>query len=282
MNPANMNLEEKRKLSLEEARAGPDRQKPPLGTRQANRSASPLGNPVPRHQAKQTSPAPRFAAPKNIQVMKTFEKRSFDDGESAAFTVDDTVSTLSASVVQRHVNRDLTNSRYQAEPEVKLDTTLNLDDTGEAVVPDLRASPAPQTPKRNSKLNWSPKPDTEAALSPSGNSEVNNVLFCENFCGDGDAGLLNSPGVLTTNKSREEPDFTVYLMAYMREINKDLKWLGESIQNGIQIGSFLESVTVSEEDLDGMLGILETELEELPEDYSLIKNEFVRDRTNNV
>jgi hypothetical protein len=158
----------------------------------------------------------------------------------------------------------------------------NLDDKGEAVVPDLRPTLEPRTPKRNSKLDSSPVTDTRAALSPGGNSEVNNLLFCENLCGDGAAEFLNWPGVLTTNESREGPGFSVYLMAYMREINKDLKWLGESIQNGIQVGSFLEVVTVSEEDLDGMLGILETELEELPEDYSFIKNEFVLGRTDHV
>jgi hypothetical protein len=282
MNPANINPQEKLMLALEEARAGPQRQKPPLGTRPANRTASPLNNPVPRHEAKGASPPPRFDAPKDIHVMKTFEKRSFDDGESAAFTVDDTISTLSASVVQRHVNRDLTNSRYQAQPEKKLGTTYNLDDTGEAVVPSLRESPHPQTRKKNSKLYSTPVPITTAAISPGGNSEVNNILFCDNFCGDVDDVLPNSPGVLTSNRSREEPDFTVYLMAYMREINKDLMWLGESIQNGIQTGSFMEAVTISEEDLDGMLGILETELVELPDDYSFIKNEFARGRMHNV
>lgn len=238
---------EQLKLALEEARA-------------ALKRKSPLESSMLRNQAQTNQTGlerPGFVTPTDIEVMKTTEKFVFDDGQSAAITVDDTISTLSASVVQRYVHREVTNSRNDMET------------SDETFLPDSSAAPAPKSLEDNNSKLRSTTPDT-AAISPSVNSEV---LYCQNFCVDGDFMMPSSPGVLTARRGKEEPDFAVYLMAYLREINNDLKWLGESIQSSWKKATFMDAVTISENDLDGMLGILKTEMEEIPVDITTMQNE---------
>ena len=237
-----------------------------------------------------------FQAPTDISVSKRYEIQSFDDGDSAAFTVDDSVSTLSASVVQRHINRDLTNSRYKealeqdkAEQErlkqVKegqvagTATTTNLDRLNtsmDAVLQSTAGGTTPSTPANRSKSSIEEDNTEFVEISPRTNPEVDVTnLFCFGLCGDEEL-AETARAAANAQGTPDDPSFTAFLMVYLNAMATDLARLGHSIQENVSGFEFMQSLEINDKDLDGMLTILESEMEEVPADLAkTLSQEFM-------
>ena len=220
--------------------------------------------------AVQTRRKSLFAGPENIEVTRNYEM-TFDDGDSAIHTVADTVSTLSASVVQRHVNRDLTNSRYRGNRSLDKHQYMELvkEEDGINSLCDAIAPNARKT--RQTK----PFSDKNHALSSKGGSEVDpgGMMICFQFCGDEDD-LPHTARMSAAGES--ESDFTTFFITYLNALANDLAKLGHSIQEKWESFGIMQSVEISEKDLQGMLRILESEMEEVPDDIAkTLSQEFM-------
>ena len=210
--------------------------------------------PRPQEAGRQAGPRFTFDGPADIQVSET--QAVTDDNASAAYTVDDTVSTLSASVVNREVNRDLTNSRHKQKNMDKVEETYQkINTTIDAIV----------SPKRTGS---NPSAVVDPSKSPS-NLSTGELHFFENLCGEE---LKSSPerGLATGDA---ETDFSVYFMAYLNALSNDLVHLGHAMSSWGPSG-FMDAMTISETDLDGVLGVLEAEMDVVPDDIALMQKAF--------
>lgn len=221
---------------------------------------SPKGSPRPKTRARSKEKKKPFEAPNDITL---------DDGEH---TVDDSVSTLSASVVQRHINRDLTNSRYKKAIEMdkaeqkreRLKQTEKGDNSNNAVANTFNpiAAKAADETFEVTAQNQSIEVDAGDAL-------------CFRLCGDSElAETARAAGI--AQGDGEDPSFTAFLMVYLNAMAADLARLGHSIQENLPSFNLLRSLEISDNDLDGMLDILETEMEEVPHDIAqTLSQEFL-------
>jgi hypothetical protein len=237
----------------------------------------------------------QFQAPADISVSK--ERGTFDDGDSAANTITDSVSTLSESVVQRHINRDLTNSRYEeglkqdkAEQErmkqVKKEetpitnTTTNVGRLNTAMNAALQDTDgdvaAPSPPGNRSKSSIEEANIKFVLISPTTNPEVDRTcLFCFGLCGDEEL-AETARAAANAQGTPDDPSFTAFLMVYLNAMATDLARLGHSIQENVSGFDFKHSVEIKDEDLDGMLTILESEMEDVPADIAkTLSQEFL-------
>jgi hypothetical protein len=229
----------------------------------------------------------QFQAPADISVSK--ERGNFHDGGSAANTIADSVSTLSESVVQRYINRDLTNSRYKeglkqdkAEQErmkqVKKEeapittTTTNvvrLNTAMDAVLQDTAGDGAAPSPPCNRSKSLIEEANIEFVLiSPTTNPEVDGTcLFCFGLCGDEEL-AETARAAANAQGPPDDSSFTAFFMIYLNAMATDLARLGHSIQENVSGFDLKHSVEIKDEDLDGMLTILESEMEDLPVDIA--------------
>jgi hypothetical protein len=248
----------------------------------------------------------QFQAPADISVSKNYERETFDDCDSAAYTIADSVSTLSASVVQRHINPNFTNSRYKEglkqdkaeqermkevkeeqermkqvkEEEANISTTTNADRLNtamEAVLQDTAGDgAAPSTPGNRSKSSIEEANTEFVAISPTTNPEVDvTSLFCFGLCGDEEL-AETARAAANAQGTPDDPSFTAFLMVYLNAMATDLARLGHSIHENISGFDLKNSVEINDEDLDGMLTILESEMEDVPADIAkTLSQEFL-------
>jgi hypothetical protein len=240
-----------------------------------------------------------------IVVEKVFTRKFNDDGNSTVVT-SDSFSTLSHSVVDKKLAMDTSRggSRPSGLPTFPEDEDrLN---TADDTIVDDRYSPSSNiTPSTKGSLDRSSvlpsisssyKRDTQsvATVDDDYDAEACEVVeSVENWCGGDDDVKAESPKTTSRTKpqssfcndfmspmssiaTREEisldddkgdtyQDFHIHLMAYLNSLTVDLSEWGSAL-----IPEFLmETIMVSEDDLDGMLGILRTEMAKIPNDFDL-------------
>lgn len=233
-----------------------------------------------------------------IVVEKMLTRKVNEDGDSTVVT-SDSFSTLSHSVVDKKLamNTSRGTSRPTGLPafpedDHKLKTTLNS-------IADDRCSPSSNITDSSSVLpsiSRSYKRDTLSVATVDDNYDVDACMeSVESWCGgDDDVKMAESQKTTSPMKSqssfdndkfmsptsilaaREDTsvnedkddmfqDFHIRLMAYLNSLTVDMSEWGSAL-----IPEFLaDTLMLSEEDLDGMLGILRMEMASIPNEFDL-------------
>lgn len=183
-----------------------------------------------------------FETPTNIVVPnKAAHARSIDDG--TVQTNDDTLSTLSFSVGdQRSVKQAPKRETLNHLEQVCEEETCTTDGDGDLALQNA--------------LQQKDEPWLEA-------NEFD--LGCGSWCGVDDDDDYVTGTILTPRQSdgpirREDGQFHLFLLSYLQSLADDMRSWGSSLPE-VDLKSLMEAVTLSEGDLEGMLGILHNELD---------------------
>jgi hypothetical protein len=139
----------------------------------------------------------------------------------------------------------------------------------DAVLQDTAGDGAAPSPPCNRSKSLIEEANIEFVLiSPTTNPEVDGTcLFCFGLCGDEEL-AETARAAANAQGPPDDSSFTAFFMIYLNAMATDLARLGHSIQENVSGFDLKHSVEIKDEDLDGMLTILESEMEDLPVDIA--------------
>ena len=214
-------------------------------------------------------------------------RRVKDDGNSTVAT-SDSVSTLSASIVDKRVA--MNTSRGASRP-YNLDRLSEIDDDFNTTNVPISPNPSPQ------KLSNKHDNQSVATAEDDFDDSCDAVQAVESWCGPDDMDDLTtikdsvnkkfknreprdetvstSTGGTTPMKDESQEEdtyaqyrhFHIHLMTYLNSLTVDLGAWGTAIVPT----SLMEAIMLSEEDLDGMIDILRTEMDLIPDDFDALE-----------
>ena len=223
-----------------------------------------------------------------IFIDKGMTHKVKDDGNSTVVT-SDSVSTLSASIVDKRVA--MNTSRGAPRPS-NLDRLPDVDDhvntSNDSIIQN------PSTQKSSSKHDNRSVATTDDDFD----NPCDAIQAVESWCGPDDMddltttkGTVNNIGPFKSREIREETvststggttprkeenlnedsyaqyhHFHIHLMTYLNSLTVDLGTWGTAIVPT----SLMDAIMLSEEDLDGMLDILRTEMNLIPDDFDAL------------
>eukprot|EP00542_Grammatophora_oceanica_P017837 CAMPEP_0194041900 /NCGR_PEP_ID=MMETSP0009_2-20130614/13701_1 /TAXON_ID=210454 /ORGANISM="Grammatophora oceanica, Strain CCMP 410" /LENGTH=852 /DNA_ID=CAMNT_0038685531 /DNA_START=114 /DNA_END=2672 /DNA_ORIENTATION=+ len=223
---------------------------------------------------------PLFVAPNDILVKKSRRSREIDDGQGTVSTHDDTISTISSSVVDkraRAVKVPQTIRKIVPLGRLNEERTKSDNESDETSKDSIYEPDASVEPKRVSGNKSVDTRSTERSTEMDGRICERDGVICgldlteNDGCGSSER-RRSSPRSRTSSRSSDPTDdasksrqFHHHLLGYLNSMVNEVEyWTSSSWKSTT---GYMQQVMVTESDLDGMMGIVRKEMDTVPQAF---------------